>query len=156
MIEPIVSKIEVACDQKTAFQIFVEQMGSWWPLAKRSMSMHQGHPPKGLRTDPRSGGKIIETTHDGIEHVWGSFKRFDPFGFVSMDFHMGLPPENSSLVEVHFLPVGDNRTQIELTHSNFEAFGEMAEMMRRGYGSGWVPIFEEGFRNACDAAGRRA
>jgi hypothetical protein len=151
MIEPIVSRIEVACDQKTAFTIFVEQMGSWWPLAKRSMSMHQGHPPKGLRTNPRAGGQIIETAHDGVEHVWGSFRRFEPYGFVSVDFHMGLPAENASLVEVRFTPVSDTHTDVELTQSNFEAFGDMAEMMRRGYGSGWVLIFEQGFRTACDA-----
>lgn len=70
-----------------------------------------------------------------------------------MDFHMGLPPEQSSLVEVRFVPVSDTRTQVELTQSNFEAFGDMAEMMRRGYGSGWVLIFEGGFREACDAVG---
>ncbi len=152
MLEPLVSKIEVACDQKTAFTIFVEQMGTWWPLAKRSMSMHKGEVPKGLRTDPRAGGKIIETGQDDTEHVWGSFKRFEPHDFVSMDFHMGLPPEQASLVEVRFVPVSNTRTEVELTQSNFEAFGDMAAMMRNGYGSGWVLIFEEGFRKACDAA----
>ncbi len=154
MLEPLVSRIEVACDQKTAFTIFVEQMGTWWPLHKRSMSMHQGHPPKGLRTDPRPGGQIIETAHDDAEHHWGTFKRIDPYDFVSIDFHMGLPPKNASLVEVRFLPVSDKRTRVELTQSNFEAFGDMAEMMRRGYGSGWVLIFEDGFGKACEAAGR--
>jgi hypothetical protein len=69
-----------------------------------------------------------------------------------MDFHMGLPPENASLVEVRFVSLDDERTEVELTQSNFEAFGDMAEMMRRGYGSGWVLIFEEGFRKACDNA----
>ena len=152
MLEPLVSRIEVACDQKTAFMIFVEQMGTWWPLAKRSMSMHKGEVPKGLRTDPRAGGKIIETGQDDTEYVWGSFKRFEPHDFVSMDFHMGLPPEQASLVEVRFVRVSNTRTQVELTQSNFEAFGDMAEMMRRGYGSGWVLIFEGGFRDACDAA----
>lgn len=152
MLQPLTSKIEVACDQETAFTIFVEQMGAWWPLAKRSMSMHAGHPPKGLRTDPRAGGQIVEMGHDDAEHHWGTFRRFEPHDFVSMDFHMGLPPENASLVEVRFVPLDDGRTRVELTQSNFEAFGDMAEMMRRGYGSGWVLIFEEGFRAACDAA----
>ena len=152
MLEPLVSRIEVACDQQTAFTIFVEQMGAWWPLHKRSMSMHQGQSAKALRADPRPGGQIIETGHDDTEHLWGSFKRIVPHEFVSMDFHMGLPPEQASLVEVRFLPLRDKRTQVELTQNNWEAFGDLAEMMRRGYGSGWVLIFEDAFRNACDAA----
>lgn len=65
---------------------------------------------------------------------------------------MALPPQQSSLVEVRFLPVSDTRTQVERNQSSFEALGDMAEMMRRGYGSGWVLIFEGGFREACDAA----
>lgn len=152
MLEPLVSKIVVGCDQKTAFTIFVEQMGAWWPLAKRSMSMHSGHPPKGLRTEPRAGGQIVETGHDDVEHHWGTFKRFEPHDFVSMDFHMGLSPQQASQVEVRFTSLDGGRTEVELTQSNFEAFGAMAEMMRRGYGSGWVLIFEEGFRKACDDA----
>jgi hypothetical protein len=149
VLEPLVSRIVVGCDQKAAFTIFVEQMGAWWPLAKRSMSMHSGQSPKALRTEPRAGGQIVEIGHDGQEYHWGTFRRFDPYDFVSMDFHMGLPPENASLVEVRFSKLDDDCTEVELTQSNFEAFGDMAEMMRRGYGSGWVLIFEEGFANAC-------
>lgn len=152
MLEPVVSRIEVACDQQTAFTIFVEQMGSWWPLDKRSMSMHSGHLPKALNTDPRPGGKIVEIGHDDTEHLWGTFKQLAPHEYVSMDFHMGLPPETASLVEVRFAPTGDRRTEVELTQSNWEAFGDLAEMMRASYGSSWGLIFEEGFRRACDAA----
>jgi hypothetical protein len=152
MLEPVVSRIEVACDQKTAFTIFVEQMGAWWPLDKRSMSMHQGHPAKALHTDARPGGRIVETGHDDTEHHWGTFKRVDRHDFVSMDFHMGLPPETASLVEVRFTPVSDERTEVELTQSNWEAFGDLAEMMRSSYGSSWGLIFEDAFRKACDAA----
>jgi uncharacterized protein YndB with AHSA1/START domain len=152
MLEPVVTRIEVACDQKTAFTIFVEQMGSWWPLAKRSMSMKSGLPPKGLSTDPRPGGRIVETAQDGTEHWWGSFNRVDRYDYVSMDFHMGLPPEQASLVEVRFAPLDDTRTQVELSQSNWEAFGDMAEMMRGFYGSSWGLIFEEGFGKACAMA----
>lgn len=153
MLQPLTSKVEVACDQQTAFMVFVEQMGTWWPLAKRSMSMHAGHPPRGLRTEPRAGGQIVETGHDGVEHHWGTFTRLEPYDYVSLDFHMGLPPENASQVEVRFVALDKGRTEVELTQSNFEAFGDMAEMMRRGYGSGWVLIFEEGFRDACGDVG---
>ncbi len=62
---------------------------------------------------------------------------------------MGLPAENASLVEVRFFALDDSKTRVELKHSNWEAFGDMAEMMRGGYGSGWVIIFEEAYKSAC-------
>ena len=79
MIEPLVSRVDVACDQKTAFTIFVEQMGTWWPLRQRSMSLKfTGQAAKSLRTDPRPGGKIVEIGSDDTEHHWGTFKRIVP------------------------------------------------------------------------------
>ena len=66
-----------------------------------------------------------------------------------MDFHIGLPPANASLVEVRFTVLDADRTRVELTQSNWEAFGDMAEMMRGGYGSGWVIIFVQAYKSAC-------
>ena len=150
MLDPIVKTIEVPCSQEKAFKVFVHEMGSWWPLDKRSMSlMHSGQPAKTVRVEARQGGKIVEIGPDDSEHHWGTFKTFDPHDSVTMDFHMGLPPDSASLVEVRFTVLDDNRTRVELTQSNWEAFGDMAEMMYRGYGSGWVIIFEEAYKEAC-------
>ena len=150
MLDPLVNTIEVPCSQERAFGVFVSEMGSWWPLDKRSMSMmNGGKPAKSLRIEAKLGGRIVEIGHDDTEYLWGTIKSYDPHDSVSMDFHMGLPPENASLVEVRFTALEDERTQVELTHSNFEAFGDMAEMMRGGYDSGWVIIFEQAFKAAC-------
>jgi uncharacterized protein YndB with AHSA1/START domain len=66
-----------------------------------------------------------------------------------MDFHMGMPPDKASLVEVRFTPLGEDRTSVELTQRNWEGFGDMAEMLRGHYGSGWVIIFEQAYTSAC-------
>jgi uncharacterized protein YndB with AHSA1/START domain len=150
MLDPIIKTIEVPCSQEKAFRVFVNEMGSWWPLDKRSMSLKfTGKPAKSLRIEPKQGGKIVEIGHDDTEHLWGTIKSYDPHDFLSMDFHMGMPAESASLVEVRFTTLGNERTRVELTQSNWEAFGEMAEMMRGGYGSGWVIIFEQVFKSAC-------
>jgi uncharacterized protein YndB with AHSA1/START domain len=150
MLDPIIKTIEVPCSQEKAFRVFVNEMGSWWPLDKRSMSLKfTGKPAKSLRIEPKQGGKIVEIGHDDTEHLWGTIKSYDPHDFLSMDFHMGMPAESASLVEVRFTTLGNERTRVELTQSNWEAFGEMAEMMRGGYGSGWVIIFEQAFKSAC-------
>ena len=149
MLEPIVKTIEVPCSQEKAFKVFVNEMGTWWPLDKRSMSMKSGKPAKSLRIEPKQGGKIVEIGHDDTEHLWGTIKSYDPYNSITLDFHMGLPAENASLVEVRFTALQQERTRVELTQSNWEAFGDMAEMLRGFYGSGWVVIFERAFKSAC-------
>ena len=149
MLEPIVKTIEVPCSQEKAFKVFVNEMGTWWPLDKRSMSMKSGKPAKSLRIEPKQGGKIVEIGHDDTEHLWGTIKSYDPYDSITLDFHMGLPAENASLVEVRFTALQQERTRVELTQSNWEAFGDMAEMLRGFYGSGWVVIFERAFKSAC-------
>lgn len=148
MLEPISTTIEVPCGQEKAFRVFVDDMPSWWPLDKRSMSMHSGNPAKSLRVEARQGGQIVETGHDDTEHLWGTIRSYDPHEYVSMDFHMGMPPETASLVEVTFTVIDDERTRVELKQSNWEAFGDMAEMMRGGYGSSWGIILEP-YASAC-------
>lgn len=151
MLDPINKSIDVPCSKEKAFDVFVTEMGSWWPLDKRSMSMKYcgGKPAKSLRVEPRLGGKIVETADDDAEHLWGTITAYDPHDAVSMDFHMGLPPEQASLVEVRFTALDAERTRVDLSQSNWEAFGDMAEMMRGGYGSGWVIIFEQSYMAAC-------
>jgi Activator of Hsp90 ATPase homolog 1-like protein len=149
VLEPIVKTIEVPCSQEKAFKVFVNEMGTWWPLDQRSMSMKSGKPAKSLRIEPRQGGKIVEIGHDDTEHLWGTIKSYDPYDSITLDFHMGLPAENASLVEVRFTALQQERTRVELTQSNWEAFGDMAEMLRGFYGSGWVVIFERAFKAAC-------
>ncbi len=149
MLDPIVKTIDVPCSQEKAFHVFVHEMGSWWPLHKRSMSMHAGASAKALQVEPKVGGRIVEIGHDDTEHHWGTISSYDPHGFVAMDFHMGLPPDQASLVEVRFTTLADDKTRVQLTQSNWEAFGDMAEMMYKGYGSGWVIIFEEAYKEAC-------
>jgi len=149
MLGPVVSRIEVPCSQQRAFDILVREMGSWWPLQKRSMSMKSGRPPKALNVDPQLGGKIVEIGHDDTEYHWGTIRTFSPHDLIAMDFHMGMPPDQASLVEVQFTALASNRTEVELTQSNWEAFGDMAEMLRGHYGSSWALIFEEAYGNAC-------
>ena len=112
MLDPIIKTIVVPCSREKAFDVFVNEMGSWWPLDKRSMSkVHSGKPAKSLRIEPKQGGKIVEIGHDDTEHHWGTINSYDPHDSLSMDFHMGLPPDSASLVEVRFTALGMNERE---------------------------------------------
>lgn len=151
-LPPIVKSIEVPCDQKMAFDVFIEQMGTWWPVDIFSVSKMSGVETKELRVEARAGGKIVEVSPDDTEHHWGTIKTFDPHDFLSMDFHIvhpDYPAGDFSLVEVRFTAIGQDRTHVELTQSNWEVFGKMAASIHGGYTKGWSIIFEQKYKAAC-------
>ena len=151
MMEPLVKTIEVPCNQKKAFTVFMD-MGSWWPKDKFATSVMRGQTVKALRVDAREGGQIIEVGSDGHEQLWGTIKTYDPYGYLNMDFHIPHPSEKNpgfSTVEVRFTAVGDDRTRVELKQSNWEALGDVAKMVQGGYRQAWVMIFEGAYKAAC-------
>ncbi|MGQ0604462.1 MAG: hypothetical protein ACT4QE_22505 [Anaerolineales bacterium] len=150
-LNPIVKTIEVPCSQAEAFEVFLE-MSSWWPLGRFTTSAMSGEPAKAIRVEAKPGGKIVEIGPDNTEVEWGTIRIYDPYDFVSMDFHIPQPGEQvktRSLVEVRFTALGIERARVELTQSHWEAFGKNAEMLQGGYGQGWVVIFEQAFKSAC-------
>lgn len=152
MLDPIIKTIEVPCNQAHAFDTFVESVGNWWPLDKNSVSAMNGGVAKKVTIEPKKGGRVFEIGHDDTEHHWGSVTDYNPHDSITIDWHIGLPAENASEVSVKFTAIDDERTQVELSHSRWEAFGEKANDMRAGYDQGWVGVFETAYRGACTAA----
>jgi len=149
MLEPIVKTIVVPCTQQQAFELFVNQVSNWWPLDKNSVSAMNGAVAKQVVIEPELGGKVYEIGHDDSRHEWGSVTNYVPHSQLTLDWHIGLPAKNASEVSVRFISVEDNKTQVELTHSRWEAFGDKAESMRNGYDQGWVGVFEKAYNSAC-------
>jgi len=149
MLSPISKSIEVPCDQEHAFTVFVNEVTTWWPLAKNSVSAMGGEVAKKVVIEPKTGGEVYEIGHDDTHHTWGSVTRFDPHTQLTLDWHIGLPADNASEVDVQFIAIDSKTTRVDLTHSRWEAFGDKAEAMRNGYDQGWVGVFEEAFKNAC-------
>lgn len=152
MLEPIVRSIEVPCNQATAFRIFAEEAGSWWPLARFTQSAMSGSSAQNVVIEPISGGDVYEVTPDGAKVSWGKVEQYDPPNLLSMQFHIPLPKERireRSIVTVNFEPVSPNRTKVTLIQTNWEAFGKRGSMLHGGYGLGWAHIFEECYAQAC-------
>ena len=151
MLEPIVKTIVVPCSQQMAFDIFVTRVGSWWPLDKNSVSAMNGAVAKQVVIEPRLGGKVYEIAHDDTRHEWGSVTEYKPHSLIIIDWHIGLTAENATEVSVRFTSVEEGKTQVELCHSRWEAFGEKAESMRSGYDQGWVGVFNTAYKTACSS-----
>ncbi len=151
MLEPIIKTIEVSCSPEQAFTVFIDDMASWWPLDKNSVSAMNGEVAKSTVIEPRLGGKVYEIGHDDTQHHWGTVTQYDPYSAFSMDWHIGMSAESPSVVDVKFTDIGNGKTRVELTHGNWESFGDKAEDMRKGYNEGWVGVFEKAYCSACNA-----
>ena len=64
MSDPVVKTIEVACDVRRAFDIFVSRIGTWWPKS-HSASASAGGEAQDVTIEPFVGGAVFETMHDG-------------------------------------------------------------------------------------------
>jgi len=122
MLDPIEKIIDVPCDAKHAFNVFVDKVDTWWPKDKNSVSAMQGQVAKKIVIEPREGGRVYEIDHAA---------------------------EKASMVNVQFDEIDGKHTTVKLTHSRWEAFAEKAEDMRNGYNQGWVGVFEQAYKNAC-------
>ncbi len=149
MPDPVIKTIEVACTQDQAFSTFVNKASSWWPLDKNSVSAMNGEVAKTVTIEAKEGGAIYEIGHDDTRHEWGSVTTYQPSERLVLNWHIGLPPQKASTVEVVFTQLDNNRTQVVLTHSDWEVFGEKANDMREGYNKGWVGVFEQAYASLC-------
>ena len=137
---PIEKTIEVPYGQKQAFQVFVHEMDTWWPLDKYAVAVTKGSPAKALRFDARVGGAITEIGPDDAEYPWGTFVAYDPHASLAMDFHW-QDVAIKTLIRVRFTALGNDRTRVDLTQSRWQGLGEAAARIRSSYDAGWDDVF---------------
>ncbi|WP_394178016.1 SRPBCC domain-containing protein [Yoonia maritima] len=136
MNDPIHKIIDVPLTPEEAFALFTDGIDSWWPGATHSVSASDGDTPQNIRIEPHKGGKIIETTRDGNECIWGEIIAYDPGAFVSFTWHPGKSETEATVVAVSFKEFKDG-TQCALTHGGFDILGPLADAVSTSYMTGW-------------------
>jgi uncharacterized protein YndB with AHSA1/START domain len=131
---------------ETAFRVFTERMGAWWPATHHI----GGTPFKDILIDPRKGGRWYEINAEGAECIWGTVLEWEPPKKVVLSWH--LQPDwtsnadmaRASEVVLEFIAEGPEKTQVEFEHRRLEKHGEGWEKMREEVGSvgGWPAILE--------------
>jgi hypothetical protein len=143
-IAPIVKSIDVRRSVADAFRLFTEEMSAWWPLETHTRANTKaGEVTTGVTVEPRVGGRIYETLNDGRELEWGEVARYEPGAHFAMNWTMGRPAEQSTLVSVRFEPLSDASCRVTLTHENWERMGGEAAKMRGNYDNGWETVFNQ-------------
>lgn len=143
---PVVKSIDVRRSAADSFRIFTEEMSAWWPLVTHTRAKTaDGESTVSVTIEPRVGGRIYETLHDGRELEWGEVSAWDPGALFAMAWRLGRPVEQTTDVTVRFEPLDAQSCRVTLTHENWERMGDEAERLRNAYNNGWVTVFENGF-----------
>ena len=138
VIEPVRKEVEVGCEPARAFQIFTDEMESWWPLATHSVGQENA---EACYFEGHEGGRIFETHQDGSVQLWGTVSVWNPPRSVVFSWHPGRDISTAQEVEFRFVAC-EGGTRVELEHRGWETLGDDAEKTRAGYEQGWAPVLE--------------
>jgi uncharacterized protein YndB with AHSA1/START domain len=138
---PAVEKsVVVAAPVYRAFEVFTEQVATWWPLHKHGIFQEAA---ESLALETSVGGRFVERSKTGEESVWGEVLECDPPHRIAFTWHPGFeegtPPTE---IVVTFAADGEG-TRVTLVHTGWERLGERGAGSREGYDSGWVGVLEQ-------------
>lgn len=125
--------IEVAAERTRAFDVFVN-MTAWWPLDTHTIG---AAPARASVVEPHAGGRWYAVDANGDEQNIGRVVLFEPPARIVLTWEVGCgftaDQAIRSELEIHFTPISDERTRIDLEHRHLETYGERAEEMRTLY-----------------------
>ena len=135
-LNTIQKEITVAASQQTAFEVFVNQMGLWWPAAGHT----EDCPMVRVALEARTGGRWIGYNSDGSERELGKVLAYHPNALFVLDWqtdaNMIFDANLHTEVRVEFIVEGPKTTKVKLTHSDLQRLGEAAS----GINEGWSDI----------------
>jgi hypothetical protein len=115
---PIRQATLVRSDVEHTFTVFVREIGTWWPTPTISAGREQ---VRTVTVEPRRGGRVYETWHDGTTVEWGGLLVWDPPHRFTMSWLCTPAPTE---VELTFTPLGPALTRVAVEHRGWEALSE--------------------------------
>ena len=132
MKNPIEKTLIVPLTASEAFELFTENMDTWWPKDPFSVT---GDTSK-VSFANHKGGDIVEKGVDGSINVWGTLLAYDPGKYLAFSWHPGRDADEATMVTVTFTQT-EAGTRCDLTHGGFEILGDTADAVSSSYLSGW-------------------
>lgn len=144
VVPPVRRAVTVRSDREHVFDVFVRELGSWWPIDP----LCQGDPAEveTVRVEPQLGGRVYEVWRDGTEIEWGEILAWDPPMRLVMTWtSTGVATE----VELRFIELAPTLTRVELEHRGWERLpADLARTRPDDYAKGWGMVLER-FAAAC-------
>ena len=96
---------------ETAFRVWTERIGLWWPPGHRMSGSSEGR----MQLEPGVGGRLIEHGPDGTIHEYGVVLEWEPPTLLKHSFYPGTGRDQPTEVEVRFVEV-DEGCRVEVRH----------------------------------------
>jgi hypothetical protein len=135
-IDPITKTVEVSCDLDTAFRVFTDEIGTWWPTETHSVHKREVWQ---LVFEGREGGELYELTRAGEKAHWARVTAWEPPTRLVLSWHVNPDRAGATEIEVRFDPT-DAGTAVKLVHRGWEHLGAEGREARDSYQSGWDPV----------------
>ena len=126
------TSIVVEAPVERAFDVFTQQMPSWWHPDHHILRGELAE----MVFEPRVGGGIYDRGVDGSECRWARVLAYEPpsrvvFSWdIDLEWKIETDRDKTSEVEVRFRAEGPERTRVELEHRNLDRHGAGWERMR--------------------------
>ena len=136
-IPALEKQVTVPCAPQRAFELFVDRIAEWWPLATHSV---YGERAASVRIEGRVGGHVTEIRDDATEQVWGTLTSWDPPAGLAFTWHPGQPEASATTVAITFVASGTS-TVVRLVHSGWSQRDD-GVAARRSYDTGWGAVLD--------------
>jgi uncharacterized protein YndB with AHSA1/START domain len=117
---------------ETAWRVFTEKMGTWWPLAIYKIGTAKA---VDAVVEPYVGGRWYERGDDGSSCDWGRVLSWEPPSRLVLSWDIGADwqpdPALNTEIEVRFIADGRNATRVEFEHRHLDRYGARRDEMRR-------------------------
>ncbi|HVU94616.1 MAG TPA: SRPBCC family protein [Puia sp.] len=149
-MQSIKKQLLINASQETAFRVFTERMGDWWPK-----SHHIGKtPPTDSIIEQKEEGRWYSIHEDGSECELGKVLVWDPFGRLllawQVDGNFKYDPNLISELEFRFHAEEPGRTRVTMEHRDLEKLMGGAKIIA-DMNKGWEMILNL-YKNFADEA----
>jgi uncharacterized protein YndB with AHSA1/START domain len=114
-----------------AWQVFTEQMGTWWPLAVYKIGKTNA---VDAVIEAHVGGRWYERGDDGSTCDWGRVLSWEPPSRLVLSWDISADwqpdPDLKTEIEVRFIAEGKDATRVELEHRKLDRYGARRDEMR--------------------------
>ena len=137
-------QVVVNAPQAKAFAAFTERLGEFKPPEHNLLAA----PIAETVFEPRAGGHIYDRAQDGSQCRWARVLAYEPpdrvmFSWdISPQWQIEPDSDQTSEVEVRFVPESPDRTRVELEHRHLDRHGPGWQSVAEGVGGdqGW-PLY---------------
>jgi uncharacterized protein YndB with AHSA1/START domain len=147
-VPPVHKSVTVPIVPEKAFALFINEIGTWWPLATNSVGLERS---TGISCGTSVGDELVETLSNGTTAVWGSVLESDPPHLIVLSWHAGRSADDANRLELTFTSSGEGGTIVELVHSGWERWADGAAQAD-GYSGGWDIVLAAYVRSTSSGA----